>query len=134
MAVVVDNSVVIGWLIRSQASPYTRRVAAMAGSERFIVPPLWVTEIANVMLTYLRRRALTSLEVVELLLRIDRVGIEVDQFAVAPRILVDLGRRHQLSGYDAAYLELAQHRGLPLATRDAGLARAARAAGVPLAR
>ena len=37
-----------------------------------------------------------------------------------------------LSGYDAAYLELALRTGLPLATRDAALVRAAKAAGVAL--
>jgi predicted nucleic acid-binding protein len=37
-----------------------------------------------------------------------------------------------LTVYDAAYLELAQRRRLPLATLDAALARAARAAGVEL--
>ena len=46
--------------------------------------------------------------------------------------IVTLGRRYMLSGYDAAYLELALRTGLPLATRDAALVRAAKAAGVAL--
>ncbi|MCH7748859.1 MAG: type II toxin-antitoxin system VapC family toxin [Acidobacteria bacterium] len=37
---------------------------------------------------------------------------------------------YDLSAYDAAYLELAQRRGLRLATLDRALARAARKAGV----
>jgi predicted nucleic acid-binding protein len=39
--------------------------------------------------------------------------------------LAALADRFRLSLYDAAYLELAQRRNLPLATRDAALGRAA---------
>jgi len=44
-----------------------------------------------------------------------------------------LAAQHGLTTYDAAYLELAIRRGLPLATLDVSLARAARAEGVTLA-
>ena len=43
-----------------------------------------------------------------------------------------LARSHRLTSYDAAYLELALRRGLPLATRDKALQAAARLEGVPL--
>ena len=45
--------------------------------------------------------------------------------------VVHLARAHQLSAYDAAYLELAIRRGLPLACID-GKLRTAAAAGVVL--
>jgi predicted nucleic acid-binding protein len=41
--------------------------------------------------------------------------------------------RFGLTPYDAAYLELAQHRQLPLATLDGELIRAAQTENVPLA-
>jgi predicted nucleic acid-binding protein len=47
-------------------------------------------------------------------------------------IVLTLARRHRLTVYDAAYLEVAVREGLPLATLDAGLARAATAEQVPL--
>jgi predicted nucleic acid-binding protein len=46
--------------------------------------------------------------------------------------IVALARHHTLRVADAAYLELALRTGLPLATRDQSLARAAEAAGAPL--
>ena len=46
--------------------------------------------------------------------------------------LVAIGREHQLSAYDAAYLMLAEREGQPLATLDKNLTQAANAAGVPL--
>ena len=45
---------------------------------------------------------------------------------------MQLARRHRLTVYDAAYLELALRKGYPLATLDAALSIAARAEGVPL--
>ena len=46
--------------------------------------------------------------------------------------VLTLARRHRLTFYDAAYLELAVREALPLATLDQALATAARAEGVPL--
>jgi predicted nucleic acid-binding protein len=46
--------------------------------------------------------------------------------------IVHLARSHGLSAYDAAYLELAMRRGLPLACLDGKLKAAALAAGVAL--
>jgi len=43
-----------------------------------------------------------------------------------------LARAHNLSAYDAAYLELAMRRGLPIATLDDKLKAAAAAVGVSL--
>jgi predicted nucleic acid-binding protein len=43
-----------------------------------------------------------------------------------------LARRHRLTVYDAAYLELALREHLPLATLDASLAAAARQEGVTI--
>jgi len=41
-----------------------------------------------------------------------------------------LAAKHELSVYDAAYLELALRRSVPLASRDTALNKAARRAGV----
>ncbi|MBI3630663.1 MAG: type II toxin-antitoxin system VapC family toxin, partial [Candidatus Rokubacteria bacterium] len=46
--------------------------------------------------------------------------------------LIGLGREHTLSAYDATYLRLAMRERIPLATKDAALRMATRAAGVPL--
>ena len=46
--------------------------------------------------------------------------------------VLDLARSQRLSAYDAGYLELAMRRGIPLATKDDALAKAARRVGVSL--
>lgn len=133
MAFVVDNSVVIGWLLPAQATAYTRRILARVRREQIVVPSLWPVELANVMIVRQRRGAMTAAQIHAALQRIQRLGVSVDGEPVAPENLFAVGERHGLSAYDAAYLELAQRRGIPLATGDVGLKRAACAAGVFLA-
>lgn len=130
MAFVVDNSVVMGWLLPAQATAYTRRILQRVRREQMIVPSLWSVELANVMIVRQRRGAMTAAQVHGALQRVQRLKIAIDSERVAPANLVAIGERHGLSAYDAAYLELAQRRGIPLATEDDQLKRAARAAGV----
>ena len=133
MAFVVDNSVVIGWLLPAQATAYTRRMLERVRREQIFVPSLWPIELANVMIVRQRRGAITSAQVHTALQRVQRLKFAVDIQPLAPETLFAVGERHGLSAYDAAYLELAQRRGIPLATGDAALRRAARTAGVFLA-
>lgn len=59
------------------------------------------------------------------------MALEIALDPAAPlRELITLSRRFSISCYDAAYLEVAVRRGVPLATRDSAFARAARAAGM----
>lgn len=58
------------------------------------------------------------------------IGERTPNFALSS--VLELSRRQQLSAYDASYLELAMRRGVPLATKDNDLARAANHMGVTL--
>jgi predicted nucleic acid-binding protein len=60
------------------------------------------------------------------------VQIEPARSLEAWQSLVALAHQYRLTTYDAAYLELAQRTGLPLATLDRALIGAARANAVPL--
>lgn len=79
-----------------------------------------------------KRRLLRPGQVDALVAKAARLAIVVDMEPVTLPSLLGLVRNSMLSSYDASYLELATRRGLPLATRDASLARAARTAGVLL--
>lgn len=130
MALVLDNSVLVAWFVPEQGDDYTRRIAGRARREDLVVPALWEVEFANVMAVLLRRRALPRHQVAAILVRALRLELQADRHPVSPRTLFEITERYAISAYDAAYLELAGRRGLPLATRDASLADAARAAGV----
>ena len=133
VAFVLDNSVIVAWFVAAQANDYTRRIDRRAAREQPVVPALWEVEFANVMAVLVRREVLARHQGLAIFARAERLQLAIDRAAVSPRALYELTERHGISAYDAAYLELARQRGLPLATRDTALRSAARAAGVALA-
>jgi predicted nucleic acid-binding protein len=131
MPFVIDNSVVSGWYLEDQATAYTEYVAArLADDERAVAPALWELELTNVLRTSCLRRRLTAQKAQQILAQIGRLPIDTDRHAVPRQELLTLALRFGLSSYDAAYLELALRRQLPLATQDEALREAALAAGV----
>lgn len=133
MAFVVDNSVLIAWLIDRQADAHTRRLSVRAAREQLHAPAVWPFEFVNTLSVMQRRRLIRDHQADALMGRATRIGVLVDSGPLDMALLLNLARSMGLSAYDAAYIELAQRRGLPLATRDVILQDAARAAGVPLA-
>ena len=133
MAFIVDNSVMIAWLIDRQADAYTRRLSVRADRERLHAPALWPFEFVNTLDVMQRRHLIREHQVDACVIRAMRIGVLVDSASLDMAKLLNLARGLGVSAYDAAYLDLAQRRGLPLATRDVDLRRAARAAGVALA-
>ncbi len=132
---VADASVAIGWVHPSQATTHTASMLdAVAEGAAVEVPALWPLEVANALSVLARRRKLTEDErraglgwLRGLPLRIDH-----EMASIAFSRLSDLASAHQLSVYDAAYLELAQRRRLVLGCKDGSLRKAARRAGVQL--
>ncbi len=133
MAFIVDNSVMIAWLIDRQADAYTRRLSVRADREQLHAPALWPFEFVNAMAVMQRRQLIREHQADAFIIRATRIGVLVDSASLDMAALLNLARGMGVSAYDAAYIDLAQRRGLPLATRDVNLRRAARAAGVTLA-
>jgi predicted nucleic acid-binding protein len=130
MPFVIDNSISSGWFIRNQATPYSETIAVRLQDDRAVAPPIWELEFANVLRTACLRKALTAQTAQEVAARIASLPIDVDRQAVRPAELLSLALRYGLTSYDAAYLELALRRQLPIATLDAALCEAAMACGV----
>jgi predicted nucleic acid-binding protein len=79
-----------------------------------------------------RRALLVTHEVQGILTRANRLHVHVEPTPADNGALLRLARDTRLSIYDASYLELAQRRRLPLATRDRAMKLAAQRAGVSL--
>ena len=132
MAAVLDCSVALAWGLPDEASPRADRLLARLFGEPVWVPALWWHEMVNALTVAHRRHRVPASEVMRLLDLYGGLPIQTDALATsdAARRVHLLAQEHGLSGYDAAYIELAQRRALELATLDRRLAAAARRAGV----
>jgi predicted nucleic acid-binding protein len=132
---VADASVGIGWIHPSQATDFTRRLLQDAkGGAAVHVPSIWHLEVANALLVAVRRKLMTEVHrqvglalLVQLRLIIDH---ETSQNAFSA--ISELAVKYSLSAYDAAYLELARRKSIPLGSRDESLRIAAKKTGVKL--
>lgn len=131
MAFVLDASICAVWALTDEASPLADHAMARLAQETALVPTLWWFEVRNVLVTSERRKRLTSDGSREFLKFLAGFPIRNDEEPDEDAIL-GFARKHQLSFYDATYLEVAHRKGLPLATLDSALRKAAEAAGVPL--
>jgi predicted nucleic acid-binding protein len=97
-----------------------------------IVPALWHLEVGNALLMGERRKRSTNADTTRWLSLLSTLPIVVDDETMtrAWNDTLALARAHKLSVYDAAYLELALRRSLPLASLDANLKAAATVVGV----
>lgn len=134
-AFVADASVAIGWVHPGQATIHSAAMLeAIAEGATLEVPALWPLEVANALLVLRRRRKLTEDERQAALGWLRGLPLRVDHemASLAFSRLSEIATAHQLSVYDAAYLELAQRRRLVLGCKDDPLRKAARRAGVTL--
>jgi len=131
---VIDCSLTMAWYFKDEATPYTNAVRAAMAAERAVVPALWSLEVANVLLTGERRKRSTQAKAAKWHRFLGALPITID--AETPFRAFDptlgLARSSKLTAYAAAYLELAIRLGLPLATLDQDLEKAARANGVSI--
>ena len=133
-AVVVDASMAFAWILPSQASSTAEALLKrIEAGDQAVVPPLWFLEVANGLLIAERRKTMAAPERRLALERLSALGLTVDE--ANARVAFDrtsvLAEQFGLSVYDAAYLELAIRRSLPLATRDRALQSAAERSGIP---
>ncbi|KNZ31148.1 MAG: hypothetical protein AD742_18165 [Methylibium sp. NZG] len=130
MPFVLDNSVVSGWFIQNQATPYSEAIAIRLQDDRAVVPALWELEFSNVLRTACLRKVMTAQAAQSVIAQVVSLPIAVDRHAVPPSELLALALRFGLTTYGAAYLELALRLQLPIATLDVPLREAALASGV----
>ena len=129
---VVDASVVMAWLFDDDEEARADDVLALLEEDGARVPQLWHLETRNTLLVAERRGRVSAGGIKERMDALRGLPIRTD---AAPDLQAafDLARAHELSFYDAMYLELAKRESAELATLDGPLGRAAVAEGVPLA-
>ena len=132
---VIDASATLPWCLKDEESAWTiSLLRRLSTGDRIIVPAHWPTEVLNGLLMATRRKRIPG----------GRAALFWDQLAILPiavesaltpeqaKSALALCDQHGLIIYDAAYLELAKRKVLPLATLDDALIKAAASEAVSL--
>lgn len=135
-ALVVDASSILAAAMPDEGSAYGHALLDVVVRGRAVVPAVFWYEVRNALIVGERRGRATPASTAAFLGVLAELPIEIDTPTSSdPGVgVLDAARSHQLSVYDAAYLDLASRRGLPLATLDRALSQAAAKAGVNLFR
>ena len=137
MRFVLDASVALLWLVpgtNPAGVDYAEATLVALKDAQALVPSLWALEVANVVAKLETKTIVTEADSQRYVALLGQLPIVTDPSTATHALgdTLNLARRYRLSAYDAAYLELALRTGLPLATLDAGLAKAAATAGVQI--
>ncbi len=132
MSLVLDASMAIASLFVEEQTDAVREVVRRIAAQGAVVPSIWRLEVANALSISVRRGRCDEAHFANSLARLGRLPIitddQTDRNAWGQTL--KLARERRLTVYDAAYLELAIRRSLPLATGDRELIAAGRRLGV----
>jgi predicted nucleic acid-binding protein len=131
---VIDNSVVMVWCFQDEASVFADNVLGSLEFATGFVPAIWPLEVSNVLLVAERKGRITEAGVTRFITLLEQLPIMVEQESPSRMFkeIFALGREHNLSSYDASYLDLAMRKGLSIATLDKKLIAAAGECQIPL--
>jgi predicted nucleic acid-binding protein len=131
---VLDSSVALTWCFEDERTPATEALLKRVVEAGAIVPVLWPLEVLNALAMAERRKRVDRDTRHRLagLLRDLPIRVDIDSAAMACTDTAALAERHQLTLYDASYLEVARRLSLPLGTLDGALRKAAEELHLPL--
>jgi len=132
VAFVLDASLALAWAFSDEPEPSGALNFGVLGREQAVVPAIWPYEVANALTIAERRARISRSDATRLSAMFVSYATEVDPLPAQQIFtsVLDIARDYSLSSYDAAYLELAIRRALPLATLDERLREAAARAGI----
>ncbi len=134
MSLVIDNSVALAWCFEDEQTAAVMDLLDRVAETGAVVPQLWPIEALNGLLTAERRGRIDVATRERLAGFLQDLPISIDDETTLRiwTVTAQLAQRHRITAYDAAYLELARRRSLPLATSDKQLIAAAQPEGVTL--
>ena len=132
-AVVIDASIASAWCFPDEQTDYTTAVfqAVSSSAVDSVAPRLWAYEIRNSVLMGIRRGRISKPDSEQFLISLNDLNVRLSEPASYDDVF-SLAQKHGLTVYDAAYLDIAMQEGLPLASLDRQLIRAAETVGVSL--
>lgn len=132
MIFVLDGSLTTSWGFLDEQTSERQSVLELLRLGGAEVPAIWPTEVANSMLTGIKKDRITPVGAEIFLRSITALNVLVHPPTPSLEALLVSATQFGLTVYDATYVELALRRQLPLATIDKAMRRAAMEAGVDL--
>ena len=132
MSFVLDTSVTMAWLFEDETTRTTEAILDRLNEEDALVPTLWTYEVGNVLLMAERRNRITEAQGRRFTQLLESLPIHISDSHLKSlwNNAVVVAREHDLSVYDGTYLDLAMREGIPLATHDKALRKAAKKLGI----
>ena len=136
-AFVLDASIAVAWCFPgdpAEDTPYSRHILELLATQDAVVPEIWAFEVANsIFVSFSKRGRITERQIQEYLQRLKALPISVESCDLWLNVGLEVqSRKWNLTPYDAAYLDLAVRKNIPLATADGDLRRVARAEGIEI--
>jgi predicted nucleic acid-binding protein len=127
MNFVIDNSIVMFWCFEDESSENADRILEILASSTAFTPSIWPLEVGNVLFVAERKNRITHADSTRFLALLAALPIVVEQESPNRMLkeILSLAREYDLSSYDASYLDLAMRKGVPIATTDKNLIKAA---------
>lgn len=132
MSSVLDASITLSWCFADEFTPTTNELLEGLVKDRAYGPSIWFLEVGNILMGAERRKRITYARIAQFLEQLIKLNIQVDNETAKKGFYEILSLTHSegLTTYDAAYLDLALRKGLPLATKDVQLHKVADRLGV----
>lgn len=132
--VVIDSSAAGAWVLPDEVSDAAQALylQAMEPDSPFHVPLLWSWEMGNMLVMGVKRDRIDAEQMEQGLALLDGLQIQVDGPLSAHRQaqIARLALAHELTFYDATYLELVLRLNGQLASQDKKLIAAAKSCGI----
>jgi predicted nucleic acid-binding protein len=131
---VIDNSVVMTWCFKDETNKYADSVLDSLELSTAFVPSIWPLEVGNVLLVAERKKRLSEADSTRFIILLAELPIVIEPEPPdrMMRNILTLAREQKISTYDASYLDLAMRKGIPIATLDKGLKKAAKRSQVSI--
>ncbi len=129
--IVIDASAALSWILPAQSTVAANEFLRDHNQDTFVAPDVFAWEAGNILLARERRRLFGGDDFDLAAAALDFLPITlIDSIPRASVAHRSLARTGDISLFDAAYLQLAIDFDCALATRDGGLIRVARTAGI----
>ena len=129
---VLDCSVAMAWCFEDEANEKSQNCLQYLKKSKAVVPSIWSLEVMNVLQVSEKKKRIQAEQSNLFIKLLSILPIEVDLSSNLNKGITTISREYGLTTYDAAYLELAVRKKIPLASLDKLLCRMAKMANVEL--